>query len=338
MGVADIGIDLGTTSVLIYTKEKGIILREPSVVAVSTKTGEVIAVGEDALAMVGKTPDRIRAVRPLADGVVSDFHLCEYMLKYFIRKACGGQTLKPRVAICIPSEITQVERRSVIDAAIAAGARKVFLVDEPMAAVLGLGLDISRPCGQIVLDIGGGTTDIAVFTLNGIAIARSVRRAGNAFDQEIIRYVRSSTGLLIGERMAEEAKKALSSVVSPDPEGRITLKGRDLRTGLPAKREITHEALASWLSEPLEEILNLLQQTLEETPPELACDIYQNGIWLAGGGTLLGGLPEAVTRRTGLPTHRPEDPVACVARGAGLVFDQAEALEDGVLTPSMYRY
>ncbi len=325
----DIGIDLGTASILIYVKGKGIILNEPSVVALDKREGRVIAIGEEARSMLGRTPDNIIAVRPLREGVIADYDITEKMLRHFITKACGNNWLfRPRVMICIPSGVTDVEERAVRQATMQAGAKQAFLMEEPLAAALGAGLDISLASGSMVVDIGGGTTDIAVLSLGGIVCSRSVRIGGDKFDEAIVRYIRRTYNLLIGERFAENLKITVGTAY---PRGLKENKimevcGRDLVTGLP--KSVAFSSLESYeaLQEPIDAIVALVREILEITPPELASDIIEKGIMMTGGGALLNGLDTLISFEVGLPVHIADDPISCVARGTGKALSQINAL------------
>lgn len=337
--MADIGIDLGTATVIVYDSEKGIVLKEPSVVAINTTNGQVLSVGEEAYKMLGRTPDRIRAIRPLSDGVISDFTTAEQMLKYFLKKVCAGNVVKPRVAICVPSGITGVESRACVDAAVAAGARKVYLLEEPVAAALGAGIDIERPNGNIILDMGGGTTDIAVLSLNGIVRKTSLKIAGNKLDDAIIKYLRAQKNVLVGEKMAEKIKIEVGSV-SFTPEENITMeaKGRNLVNGLPQRFTISRAELEEALLEPVMQIVSAVQQILETTPPELAGDIYENGLIMTGGGAMLHGLDTLISHHTKVRARLAENPVDCVAIGTGKSFEHLDKLYDGFVTPSTHKH
>ena len=336
MGNVDIGIDLGTTSVLIFTKEKGICIKEPSVVAVDARSGNLIAVGQAAADMMGKAPDRIRVVCPLADGVIADYELCERMVKYFLKKASEHSVVKPRVAICVPSGITDVESRAVVEAAVAAGARKVFLVEEPVAAAIGAGVDLTRPEGNIILDIGGGTTDIAVLSLNGIVTKASIKVAGNKFDQEIIRFVRENYNMLIGQRTAESIKIGIGSVAPRLVEAEMEFKGRNLVSGLPQRRTIRRSDLREVLMEPIIQILQTVRTVIERTPPELVGDMLETGIILTGGGAKLDGLPDMAKKVLKIDAVLAPDAEECVVRGTGLLFDFTDEMSDGIIESILY--
>ncbi len=328
----EVGIDLGTANVLVYIKGKGIVIDEPSVVAVNRETDEILAVGEEARQMLGRTPANIVAVKPLRDGVVSDYDITEKMLKYFIRKACGsGRFFKPRIMVCVPSGVTDVEKRAVREAAQLAGGKNVYLIEEPVAAAIGAGLDISKPDGVMVIDIGGGTTDIAVIALGGIVASNSVKVAGDKFDEAIINYMRRNHKLHIGERTSEDLKKVLGTA-SPRPEVLVAeCRGRDVVSGLPKVVEVTSEEIMEALEEPLYTICEAAHGVLERTPPELAADITNSGITLTGGGAYLYGLDTRLTQRTGMEVHIAENPEQCVAIGTGKALGVIETIESNKL-------
>jgi len=337
MASNDIGIDLGTATIIIYDSKMERLLCEPSVVAYDTVSGDVLAVGSDAQRMIGRTPDRIRAAMPLKNGVISDFDMTKEIITQFIKKIYLNSLIKPRVIVCVPSGITEVESNAVVSAAAAAGARKVFLIEEPVAAALGIGIDISRPEGHLILDIGGGTSDIAVISLNGIVCKQSVRVAGRHFDEAIIRMLRMKYGLLIGERMAESAKISIASVdYDEDEECTFLVKGRSLRTGLPAKLEVSRADIKSALIDPAQQIVDAVKKILELTPPELSADLHKNGIIMTGGGALLHGLDKMITKQTNLPVKIAEDPTECVARGTAKAFRYLDKLSDGFVKSSPY--
>lgn len=314
----DIGIDLGTANTLVYTKSKGIVIREPSVVAVDVRTDTVLAVGTQAKEMIGRTPGSIVAVRPLKDGVIADFDITATMLKHFIRKAVKTQGFgKPGVVICIPSGATDVERRAIVDAAVRAGTKRVELIEEPMAAAIGAGLPVSQPCGSMVVDIGGGTAEVAVISLGDIVTSCSVRVAGDKFDDAITQYVKKKYNLLIGERTAEDIKIQIGSAYPYADEGGVQIKGRNLMDGLPKDIVITAAEVRDALADPLLTIVEAVRTTLEQTPPELSADIIDNGIMLTGGGALLRGLDLLLAQETGMPVHLAEHPLDCVAEGTG---------------------
>ena len=321
----DVGIDLGTATVLLFRKGQGIVLNEPSVVAIDKKTDKIIAVGEEARSMLGRTPGHIVAIRPLRNGVVADYDTTERMLRYFINKAIGKRLLgKPRVVVCIPIGASDVEERAVRQAALNAGAREAFIIEEPLAAALGAGINISSPAGNMVIDIGGGTCDVAVLSLGGIVCNTMLKIGGDHFDEAIIRYVRKEHNLMIGERTAEEIKIKIGTAMVTDDnrDNSFSVRGRDLITGLPKTIDITSEE--SWIAiqEPVFSIIEGIRKVLEITPPELSADIVNNGIVMTGGGSLLEGLDILVSRMTNLPVHIADDPIACVARGTGKVLNE----------------
>ena len=325
----DIGIDLGTANTLVYLRGKGIVMREPSVVAVDTKTDDVRGVGQEAKAMIGRTPGNIVAVRPLKDGVIADYDITANMLSYFIKRVCGSNTFfGPRVVICIPSGVTEVERRAVREASLRAGARQVSIIEEPMAAAIGAGLPISEPTGSMIVDIGGGTSEVAVISLGGIVASRSVRVGGDEFDQSIIAYIKRKYNLLIGERTAEDIKIQIGSAYALDPEMTMEIKGRNLVDGLPKNIVVHSEDVREALLECLVKITSAIKETLERTPPELSADIIDRGITLTGGGALLRGLDQLIQSETGIDVHIAEDPLDCVAKGAGAVLDHVDVLHD----------
>ena len=325
----DIGIDLGTANTLVFMKGKGIIMREPSVVAVDTKTDTVRYVGQEAKDVIGRTPGSIVAVRPLKDGVIADFDITSKMLEIFIKKATGGSRFaRPRVIICIPSGVTEVERRAVREAALKAGARQVNVIEEPMAAAIGAGLPIAEAMGSMVVDIGGGTSEVAVISLGGIVASRSVRVGGDEFDQAIIAYIKKKYNLLIGERTAEQIKLEIGSAFKLDEEMTMDIKGRNLVDGLPKNIAIASDEVRQALEEPLERVIQAIKETLERTPPELAADIIDNGVMLTGGGALLRGLDKLISFRTGIDVHIAENPLDCVAAGTGKVLDNSEILDE----------
>jgi len=318
---------LGTANVLIFVRGKGIVLREPSVVAVEKETNRLLAVGEEARRMIGRTPDSIIAVRPLKDGVIADYTMTELMLKHFIRKVCGRRPVfRPQIAVCVPSGVTSVEQRAVIEACQEAGAKKVVLVSEPMAAAVGAGIDVSQPRGHLVVDIGGGTTDIAVISLGDEVISDSLRVGGDKFDEAIIRYVRREHKLFIGERTAEEIKVQIGCAFAPDESLTMEVRGRDTLSGLPKSIRLSAAEVYEALQEPVQAIINLIRSVLEKTPPELAGDIMQDGMVLTGGGALLKGLPELIRLETRVPVVVADEPETCVARGTGKVLEYINKL------------
>jgi rod shape-determining protein MreB len=333
----DIGIDLGTANTLIYMRGKGIIIREPSVVAVDTRNNTVRSVGQEAKDVIGRTPGSIVAVRPLKDGVIADFEVTTAMLQEFIKKALAKSFSKPRVIICIPSGVTAVERRAVKESAERAGAKKVAIIEEPMAAAIGAGLPVAEPRGSMVVDIGGGTSEVAVISLGGIVASRSVRVAGDEFDRAIIDYLKKKYNLLIGERTAENIKLEIGSAFPLEEERTMDVKGRNLLNGLPENLTVTSEEVREALAEPLEKVIEAIKITLEKTPPELAADIIDGGIMLTGGGALLSGLDIMIHNETGMPVHVAENPLDCVAQGTGMVLENSDKLYD-VLSDDSPRY
>ena len=316
--MADIGIDLGTATVLVYIKGQGTVLQEPSVVAIDKNTDTILAVGEEARSMLGRTPGNIIAIRPLRQGVISDYGITEKMLKYFINKAVGRPLMrKPRIAVCVPSSVTEVERRAVEDATRQAGARQVFVIEEPIAAAIGAGIDIARACGSMVVDIGGGTSDVAVISLGGTVVSTSLKVAGDNFDEAIVRFMRKKHNVLIGERSAEELKINVGTAYDRSVATSMDVRGRNLITGLPKTINVTSDEMQEALSEPVSNIIESVFMVLEKTPPELASDIADRGIVMTGGGSLLYGLDKLIKEKTGINTIVAEDAVSCVAIGTG---------------------
>ena len=324
---SDVGIDLGTASVLVYIKGKGIVLKEPSVVAIDQYTNKFLAVGEEARKMLGRTPGNIVAIRPLKDGVISDYSITERMLKYFIQKALGRMWFKPRIIICVPSGITEVEKRAVMEASNEAGASKTYLIEEPIAAAIGAGLDITQPNGNMVVDIGGGTSDVAVISLGGIVVSKSIKTAGDECDEAIIKFIRKKFNMMIGERSAEQLKMEVGCAFPYEEEKVMEVKGRNLLTGLPLNVEVSSEDMLEALHEPVNEIVEAVHEVFEKTPPELASDISNAGIYLTGGGAMLYGLDKLIEKRTGIETRLADNPVECVAIGTGKSLDSIEVLE-----------
>lgn len=330
----DMGIDLGTANTLVYLKGKGIALQEPSVVAIQRDTSSVLAVGDEAKQMIGRTPGNIVAIRPMKDGVIADFDITERMLRYFINKASKQKFLfHPRVVVCIPSGVTEVEKRAVIDATLQAGAREAYLIEEPMAAAIGAGLPVHEPMGNMIVDIGGGTTEVAVISLGGIVTSKSVRVAGDEMDESIVQYVKKTYNLMIGERTAEQIKMEIGSAFPSDTAKTMDIRGRDLITGLPKTVDITDEEIRNALSEPVNSIVEAVKVTLERTPPELSADIMDRGIILAGGGSLLQGLDSILKRETGMPVYLAEEPLNCVALGTGKVLEEINTLKKVLINP-----
>ena len=325
----DIGVDLGTANVLIYVKNKGIVLKEPSVVAVNRDNNQVLAVGEEARQMIGRTPGNIVAIRPMRDGVIADFDITETMLRHFIEKVTGRSLmLRPRIMVCIPSSITMVEQRAIQEAAEQAGARRTHLIEEPLAAALGAGLDISDAYGSMVVDIGGGTTDIAVISLGGIVISSSLKVAGDKFDEAIIEYIKNTFKLMIGERTAEDIKMEVGAAFGDARHAKKNITGRDLLTGLPKNIEVTTEQISEALNPYVTQIVDSVKDVLEKCPPELASDIMDHGIILTGGGAMLYGLDELIRRETQIPTSLADDPMSCVALGTGKALDHIDILDN----------
>ncbi|NMB01098.1 MAG: rod shape-determining protein [Firmicutes bacterium] len=320
----DIGIDLGTANILVHVRGKGVVIHEPSVVAVDVNTQKICAIGEEAREMIGRTPGNIRAIRPMNEGVIADFQITEEILKHFIRKA-AGRGFRPRVMVCVPSGITTVEKRAVIEAANLAGAKEVYLVTEPIAAAVGCGLDIAAPSGNMVVDIGGGTTDIAVISLGGEVTSESLRIGGSHIEEAIVRHVKRVYNLAIGDRTAEDIKTTIASAF-PTPDRKMTIRGRDLVTGLPATVEISSIDIFPALEEPLHSIVDAIRRVLEVTPPELAADIVNKGMSLTGGGSLLDGMPRLLQEKTGVPVTLAEEPLSCVVRGTGQILDTLESI------------
>ena len=330
----DIGIDLGTASVLIYIKGQGIVLNEPSVVAMDKNTGKLLKVGADAQAMLGRTPGNIVAIRPLRDGVISDYDMTERMLKEFIHKVNGFQLFTPRGSICVPSGITEVEERAVIDAGIQEGARSVYLIEEPVAAAIGAGIDIAKPDGHLIIDIGGGTTDIAVISLSGVVESASIKVAGDMFNEAVVKYIRRKHNVLIGERTAEELKIQIGCVYPQEEEQTVEVKGRCLMTGLPKVFSVSSSEMIEAFEEPAERILEAVHSVLERTPPELVADISTNGIVMTGGGSLVAGFAELVSSRTGIATTVAENAIQCVAMGTGQSLEMIASMQDGTMNLS----
>ncbi len=325
----DIGIDLGTATVQVYADGE-IVLSEPSVIAVNKNTGKVVAVGEEAQTMIGRTPSHIVATRPLENGVIAEIKNCQKMIRYFIEKSCKNRLLRPRVAICIPSEVTEVERAAVVETAQSAGAKAILTIEEPMAAAIGAGIDVLLPEGNMVLDIGGGTADIAVITLGGIAQSVSLKIAGNTFDETIVKSVRARYNLIIGQRMAERLKISMRQAILDNTT--LSVKGKNALTGLPEMVEMDPKLLLSFFDENFTVLENALVSVLDRTPPELVADISQNGIFLTGGGSMIYGLADRIEKRTGIKTHYPAQPDQCVVVGAGRAFEFLGQLQDGLVT------
>ena len=330
----DIGMDLGTASVLIYIKDKGIVLNEPSVVALDKNTGKLLKVGADAQAMLGRTPGNIIAIRPLREGVISDYEVTERMIKEFLHKVMGFQLFKPRIIICVPSGITEVEERAVIDAGIQAGARRVYLIEEPVAAAIGAGIDITQPEGHMIIDIGGGTSDIAVISLSGVVESSSIKIAGDQFNEAVVKYMRRKHNLLVGERTAEQMKMQIGCVFPKDEEETMDVKGRCLLTGLPKVVTVSSTEMMDAFEEPVERIMEAIHSVLERTPPELVADVSTNGIIMTGGGSLVYGFDKLVTARTGIHAMVAENAIQCVAEGTGKSLDSIQDMQDGTMNLS----
>ena len=333
----DIGIDLGTASVLVYVKNKGIVLNEPSVVAMDKNTGKLLKVGEEARQMLGRTPGNIVAIRPLREGVISDYDMTERMLKEFLRKVAGFMVFKPRVIICVPSGITEVEERAVVDAGIQSGCRRVYLIEEPVAAAIGAGIDITKPDGHMVVDIGGGTADIAVISLGGVVESASIKVAGDKFDEAVIKYMRRKHNILVGEGTAEKMKIAIGCVYPKEEETFMDVKGRCLLTGLPKTITVSSAEMLEAFEEPTESILESIHAVLERTPPELVADVSTNGIMMTGGGSLVSGFDKLITSRTGIATSVAENAIACVAEGTGKSLDMITDMQEGTINLSRRR-
>ena len=322
--IQELGIDLGTTSVLVYVPDKGVVLREPSLVAIDASSKKIRAVGDAAQVMLSKTPGEVIAIRPLKDGVISDYFTTEKMLRNFLLRLNKNKILKPRVVICVPSSVTEVEKRAVVEAAEAAGARQGLVIEEPLAAAIGAGIDISRPIGSLVVDIGGGTTDTAVISFGGIVVSNSIKTAGNSFDEAIVRYIRDKYGIAIGERTAENIKINIGCVFPRDEELSMDVLGRSLVSGLPKTVNVTSSELLAPLAECFSDIIDSVHTTLSQTPPELVSDISTSGIMLTGGGSLISGCEKLLQRETGLSVTLAEDAVACVAKGTGMALSVTE--------------
>lgn len=338
----DMGIDLGTANTLVYVRGKGIVVNEPSVVAVNTNTNEVLAVGNEAKEMIGRTPGNIVAIRPVKDGVIADFAVTQAMLRYFIDKAYTRSLFgpKPRVIVCVPSGVTEVEKRAVVEATIAAGARdrEAYLIEEPMAASIGAGLPVEEPTGTMIVDIGGGTSEVAVISLGGIVTSTSLRVAGDELDSYIAAYIKKEYNLAIGDRTAEEIKLTIGSAYPKDVLEEMDIRGRDLVTGLPKTATITSDEMLKAIHDPIHEIIDTIKQTLESTPPELAADIMESGITLTGGGALLPGLDRLIAEETGMPVNVAEEPLNCVVKGTGMVLENIDKLKGVLISPRKSKF
>lgn len=333
--VRDIGIDLGTANTLVYVRKKGIVLREPSVVAIRRDNGSILAVGEEAKQMIGRTPGNIVAIRPMKDGVIADFDVTQTMLKHFIAKAYRRRALfLPQVVVCVPSGVTEVEKRAVLDATKQAGAKQAFLIEEPMAAAIGAGLPVEEPTGSMIVDVGGGTSEVAVISLGGIVTSKSIRVGGDEMDEAIINYIKKTYNLMIGERTAEELKIDLGSAFHMEEDEKKDIRGRDLVSGLPKVLTVTSWEIETALAEPVSAIMETIKNTLERTPPELAADIMEKGVILSGGGALLRGLDKLVAEETGMPVYMADDPLDCVVIGAGKALTAIELLKRVAVKPN----
>jgi rod shape-determining protein MreB len=335
---SDMGIDLGTASVLVYIRGKEIVLQEPSVVAIDRNNNKILAVGEEARMMLGRTPGNIVAIRPLRDGVISDFDITEKMLKYFIKKALGSVVFKPRVIVCVPSGVTEVEKRAVIDACNQAGAHKTYLIEEPVAAAIGAGIDLSKPQGSMIIDMGGGTTDVAVLSLGGIVVSKSIKIAGDKFDEAIVRYIRKKYNVMIGLRSAEELKIQIGAAFPEEEEKFVEVRGRNLVTGLPKNLTISSTDMLEALEETVMAIADAVHSVLERTPPELAADISEKGIIMTGGGCLLQGLHKLIAKRTGVPVYIADEAISCVALGTGKALENIDIYSNSLITDERKRY
>ncbi|OHW61941.1 Rod shape-determining protein MreB [Andreesenia angusta] len=327
---SDVGIDLGTASVLVYIKGQGVVLQEPSVVAIDKNTNKLLAVGEEARRMLGRTPGNIVAIRPLKDGVISDYEVTQRMLKYFIEKASGKSILRPRIVVCVPSGVTEVEKRAVIQASTQAGGRRAYVIEEPIAAAIGAGIDITEPNGNMIIDIGGGTTDVAVISLGGIVVSKSIKVAGDTFDEAISKYIRKKYNVIIGERSAEQLKIEIGSAYPRVKEQSTEIRGRCLMTGLPKVIKVNSTEMLEALEEPVTAIAEAVHSVLENTPPELAADISDQGMVMTGGGSLLNGLNKLIQDRTGINVRIAEEPISCVAIGTGKSLENIEVLEQNM--------
>ncbi|SDC40657.1 MULTISPECIES: rod shape-determining protein [unclassified Candidatus Frackibacter] len=330
----DMGIDLGTANTLVYIKGKGVLITEPSVVAIRQDSQEVLKVGDEAKKMIGRTPGNIVAIRPMKDGVIANFEITEKMLRHFITKAHKRKRLvRPRIIVCVPSGVTEVEKRAVIDAALHAGAREAYLIEEPMAAAIGAGLPVHEPTGNMVVDIGGGTTEVAVVSLGGIVTKQSIRIGGDEMDEAIVNYIKGQYNLMIGERTAESVKMEIGSVYGTEENKEVDIRGRDLVNGLPKTIKVSAGEIKEALIEPVDDIIRAVKDTLERTPPELSADIMDRGIIMAGGGSLLTGLDQLLCEETGMPVYLAEDPLNCVVHGTGKVLDELNTLRDVLISP-----
>jgi rod shape-determining protein MreB len=338
MATIDIGIDLGTANTVITLGKRGVVLSEPSAVAYDTRSLEILAVGSEAYDMIGKTPDYIKVVRPLSNGVISDDRMTQYMIQELITRVTGRRLIKPRMIICVPSFITDVEKRAVVEAAMSAGSRKVYLIDEPIAALIGAGVNISLATGNMIVDIGGGTTDVAIVSMNGVVTSHSIKVAGNTLDQALIRYLQTKYKLLIGERTAEKIKFELTNLYDPRENRTLFAKGRNLVSGMPEQVEISELDVFEAVEDEVTQIIEAIKKVLEETPPELVGDIYENGVLLAGGGALLGGLCKLIERTLKVKCIVAQDTLHCVAKGTAIAFRKVDKLLDGFEHIGVYQY
>ena len=337
-GGRDMAVDLGTANTLVYVRGRGIVLSEPSVVAIDSRTGEVHAVGVEAKRMLGRTPGTIQAIRPLKDGVIADFDVTEQMLRHFIQKVHQHRFAHPRVVVCVPSGVTGVEKRAVEEATLSAGARQAYLIEEPMAAAIGAGLPVSEPSGSLVVDIGGGTTEVAVISLGGIVVSRSIRIGGDEMDVDIMNFARREYNLFLGERTCEDIKIAIGSAYPGEwDQQRVNLRGRDLLTGLPRSVEVGADQIREAIEPSVVQIVETIRETIEETPPELVADIMDQGVVLAGGGALLAGLDRRVAEATQMPVHVADDPLTCVVRGTGIVLQDLDGMQRVLVTETYSR-
>ena len=332
MQYTDIGIDLGTASILVYIRGRGVVLKEPSVVAYDRDTNKIKAIGEDARLMLGRTPGNIMAVRPLRQGVISDYRVTEQMMKYFIQKALGKKAFrKPRIAVCVPSGVTEVEKKAVEDATLQAGAREVSIIEEPIAAAIGAGIDVAEPTGNMVVDIGGGTTEVAVISLGGIVVSDSIRVAGDTMDDEIINYIKNNLNLAVGSTTAEQVKLELGCAITLVTQKSMEIRGRELTTGLPENKIVTSEQVQEAMAPSIEKIIDLVKATLEKTPPELASDIIERGIVLTGGGALIKGIDTLISQKIEIPVYVADRPLDCVANGTGKTIEDMDKLRTALI-------
>jgi rod shape-determining protein MreB len=338
MANTDIGLDLGTSNIRMTMGDKGVVLSEPSVIAYNTRTERILAVGKDAYDMIGKNPDYIAVVKPISDGVISDDDLAHSMIREFILKITGRQLIKPRIIICVPSFITDVESRAVVEAARSAGSRQIYLIQEPIAAMIGAGVNITKARGHMLVDIGGGTTDVAVVSMNGVVTSHSIKIAGNAIDRSIVKYMQNKYKLLIGERMAERVKIELCNLYDPSDEMTMIVKGRSLLKGLPSQVSVSESEIFDAIEDDTFAIMEAIRKVLEEAPPELVGDIHDNGIILTGGGSLLGGLTQLIKRTLGVNCNIAKDAINCVAKGTGMAFSKTTTLLDGFESAPVHQY